>query len=176
MSGIPTPKTHGLKLICDSDHEFLVELHNDPEVLRNVTNPTPITLISHLEWWEKISKDQKQLRMIYTVDDDPVGLAKFINIDHVNKNCVLGADIHKTHRKQGHAKHMWRLMLEKCFDDMCLYRVSLTTASFNVVGQHVYRKLGFLEEGRLIRSLYRDDHYYDQICMYLLREDWKTGV
>ncbi len=172
----PTPKTHELRPVEDSDHQFLVDLHNDPEVLRNLTHPAPITMDQHVAWWKKISHDHRQLRLIYTVDDELVGFTKFINIDRANNNCVLGADIQKGHRGMGHAKHMWQLMLEKCFNNMGLYRVSLTTASFNTKGQHIYQKLGFLEEGRLIRSLYRDGHYYDQICMYLLREDWRVDV
>ena len=50
--------------------------------------------------------------------------------------------------------------------------VSLTTADFNLIGHHVYKSLGFKEEGRMLQSLKRDGTYHDQIMMYMLRNDW----
>jgi len=161
-----------LRPVDEDDHAWLVELHNDPEVLHNLTHPQPITMAQHLAWWTKISHDQRQLRLVFVVDNFRVGFTKFYDIDLSNNNCVLGADIHKDHRGQGLAKYMWSLMLERCFKGMQLNRVSLTTASYNDVGQRVYRKLGFITEGRLTQSLYRDNQYWDQICMYMLRENW----
>jgi len=154
-----------LRDVTDDDHEWLVDLHNDPEVLKNLTNPNPITLSQHLRWWEKISKDNSQERKIFEVNSKKVGFAKFYNIDLTNKNCVLGADIHRNFRGKGYAKFMWSLMLDHC-KNMKLHRVSLTTAEYNLIGQKVYRNLGFVEEGKLISSLYRDEKFYDQICMY----------
>jgi len=153
-----------LRDVSDNDHEWLVELHNDPAVLRNITNPSPITLKSHLKWFKHLSKNQ--LRKIFCVNDSRVGFCKFYSVDNHNHNCVLGADIHKDYRGHGYAKHMWRLMLEHCFEELQLYRVSLTVAEYNVRAIHIYTKMGFIEEGRLIKSLLRDGTYYDQVCMY----------
>lgn len=169
---IVTPDYVGLRLINDDDHEWLVELHNDPAVLFNLTNPQPITLDQHQEWWNRIKDDPHQLRLIFSVNGERVGLTKFYGIDRSNGNCVLGADIHKDHRGKGWARIMWTLMLNTAFNDLKMYRVSLTTASFNSIGQRVYRSLGFREEGRFTKSLFRDGVYHDQILMYLLREDW----
>ena len=83
-----TDEKHILRPVSDNDHAFLVELHNDPVVLRNLTNPNPITLEQHLEWWSKISNDNKQKRMIYEVDKQLVGFTKFYNLDFENHNCA----------------------------------------------------------------------------------------
>lgn len=161
-----------LREVKDQDHDWLVELHNDPVVLNNMTHCVPITHASHAAWWEKISVDHRQLRLIFEVKGQPAGFAKFYDIDYVNQNCVLGGDIHKQFRGQGYAKLMWTLMLRKCFDEFELYRVGLTTAEYNVIGRHVYEKLGFKEEGRLVKSLQRNNLYYDQILMRMLKPEW----
>ena len=166
------PVNMNLRKVCVDDHEWLVELHDDPEVLRNVTHPQKITLEQHLLWWNRISNMCDQARLIFEIDHERVGFTKFYDIDHINHSCVLGADIHGSHRGKGYAKYMWTLMLDKCFYELELHRVSLTTACYNAVGQHIYSSLGFVEEGRLIESLYRDGNYHDQICMYMLRRDW----
>jgi RimJ/RimL family protein N-acetyltransferase len=157
-----------LRDVRDDDHTWLVELHNDPEVLYNLTDPRPITLESHLAWWKSLNQSS-QIRKIFCADGKRAGFTKFYNIDRTNRNCVLGADLHREFRGQGLARHMWTLMLRFCFEDLNLHRVSLTTAEYNARARHVYSTLGFLEEGRMIASLYRDGKYYDQISMYLLR-------
>jgi len=77
-----------LRDVKDEDHPWLVELHNDPDVLRNLTNPCSITLEDHMRWWDKISKDSSQIRMIFEVDGSRAGFTKFYSIDKINKNCT----------------------------------------------------------------------------------------
>lgn len=161
-----------LRAVQDDDHKWLVELHNDPEVLRNLTHPEPITMAQHMLWWENTKIKQDQLRLIFTVDGERVGFTKFYDIDRTNRSCVLGADIHKDHRGKGYAKDMWAMMLNVSFFSLRLHRVGLTTAEFNAIGQRVYRGIGFKEEGRLVKSLLRDEAFHDQICMYMLVDDW----
>lgn len=157
-----------LRAVEDSDHTWLVDLHNDPVVLRNVTNPKSITLEQHLKWWSGIDHLIEQ-RKIFTIDGIPAGFCKFYKIDTVNMNCTLGADLHAEFRGRGLAKEMWKLMLEYCFHTLALHRVNLTTADYNMPAQKVYRGLGFLDEGRFVQSLHRDGKYFDQILMYKLR-------
>lgn len=159
------------------DHKWLVELHNDPTTLLHVTNPKPVTLMEHLVWWRDfIDNNPKEQRFIFCVDDVNVGFTKFYKIDRENRCCVLGADIHPNFRGQGYAKHMWALMLDHCFDTLDLHRVGLTTATYNKIGQKVYHRLGFFEEGRHVQSLYRDGEFHDEICMYMLRTDWLISL
>jgi len=169
------PENMELRKVNLDDHSWLLDLHNDPFVLRNLTNPLPITEHDHLKWWVKIITNEEQNRLIFTVDGQRVGFTKFYDFDFINQNCVLGADIHKDFRGRGYAKFMWQLMLRVCFEKRHLHRVSLTTAEYNEIGQRVYRGLGFKEEGRLTQSLFRDGKYHDQICMFLLHEDWQAS-
>jgi RimJ/RimL family protein N-acetyltransferase len=162
-----------LRGVAAGDHEWLVDLHNDPLVLNNVRDPRPITLQGHMAWWEGISGKSSEERLIFTVDDAPVGFTKFYSIDAYNRHCVLGADIHKQHRGLGLAKHMWSLMLQKCFDEWGLHRVALSTASYNLIGQRVYLNLGFKIEGTMRDYQHRGGKFYDAVCMYMLDTDWK---
>lgn len=165
-----------LRPVDDNDHEWLVELHNDPMVLRNLTHPQPIVMDQHLAWWHKVRHDRCQLRLIFEIDGVRAGLTKFYDIDWTNENCILGADLHRAFRGKGLAKLMWTLMLERCFNELSMHRVSLTTAEYNVPARRTYQRVGFKEEGRLTQSLYRDGEYHDQITMYMLREDWLARV
>jgi RimJ/RimL family protein N-acetyltransferase len=162
-----------LREVTDEDHAWLVELHNDPIVLHNLNDPNPITMEHHTKWWS--SRDtKKDERYIFTVNGQKVGFTKFIQIDHTNQNCLLGADIHKDHRGKGHAVIMWRLMLLYSFGPLGMWRVGLTTAEYNTIAQKVYRNVGFVEEGKLIQSLKRGNEYFDQLTMYMTEPMYRS--
>lgn len=163
-----------LREVVDRDHPFLVELHNDPLVLQNVTHPEPITIEQHIKWWESIKTKSTEKRLLFTIDGHSAGFAKFYDIDIVNSNCVLGADIHKDFRGRGYGKELWRLMLSYAFNRLNLHRVGLTTAEYNDVGRRLYKNMGFVEEGKLLQSLKRNGYYYDQISMCMLRKWWEA--
>lgn len=150
------------------EHPWLVELHNDPEVLKNVTDPKQITLETHLNWWN--SRGSNQQHKLFCVDGYKVGFTKFTQIDFANKNLVLGADIHQKFRNKGYAKYMWLLMLKESFETLGMHRVSLITAEYNTKAIHIYEKIGFKHEGKSKESLYRDGKYHDAINMYMINE------
>ena len=164
--------TFFLREVLDEDHEWLVQLHNDPDVLFNLTNNSPISLESHMNWWNKIKNSSNEKRLIFVKNQEKIGFVKFYSIDKTNFSCILGADIEKSHRGRGYAKIMWKLMIEHCFQELNLYRISLTTAEYNHKAQHIYKSLGFLEGGKLIRSLYRDGTFFNQSCMFMCNENW----
>lgn len=152
--------------ICD--HKWLVELHNDPLVLHNMTDPKPISYNSHMDWWNSLNKE-KNPRFIFTVNKQNVGFVKIYNVDKDNLNCMLGGDIHKDFRGKGYSYIMWNMLLDYCFNELQLHRVSLTTAEYNLVGIKVYKNLGFKCEGILNESLYRDQTFYNQLVMFMTK-------
>ncbi len=171
MNRIIIPTGMRLRKVQPTDHEWLVELHNDAEVLKNL-NDTPITLESHMDWWNRVSNDKHERRFIFEVNGERVGFTKIYSIDHRNERCLLGADIHPLHRGKGLAKFMWTLMLEFCFDMLKLHRAGLRTAEYNTIGQRVYNGIGFIEEGRLKEAILYDEKRWDDICMRILKPEW----
>ena len=161
---------YSLRAVETTDHEWLVGLHNDPVVLKNITNPEPITMESHMNWWERIQSSKTEERLVFCIDGVRAGFVKFYRIDRANGNCELGADLHRDFRGCGHAKHMWTLMLERCFSLHQLHRVSLFVADYNKIAVHLYTSLGFKVEGKLNESLFRDGTYCSQTAMFMLRD------
>lgn len=165
---------HVLRSINDDDHLWLVELHNDPAVLWNTRDPRPITLESHMRWWERVRLDPNEERWIFAVDGTRAGLVKIYSIDRQNRHCVLGADLHPTFRGRRLAVPMWTLLLDRCFFDLRMHRVGLSTMEHNVVARHVYERLGFVEEGRIMHCHLREGMFHDAVCMYMLEDSWRA--
>ena len=62
-------------------------------------------------------------------------------------------------------------VLDHAFNERDLHRVDLEVYEFNDRAIHVYKKLGFREEGRLRDALLWDGEFYDSIVMSVLSTD-----
>ena len=65
-------------------------------------------------------------------------------------------------------------ILDFCFGQLRLERVWLVTDSVNERAQHMYRKAGLVEEGRLRRAFYQDGIFQDDVRMAILRDEWEA--
>jgi RimJ/RimL family protein N-acetyltransferase len=64
------------------------------------------------------------------------------------------------------------VLLAYAFLELNLHRVSLRVFSLNEKAIHIYHKLGFVEEGVMRQSLYRNGQWHDIILMGLLKEEY----
>lgn len=68
----------------------------------------------------------------------------------------------------GYATDALRTACRYGFDKMRLHRITLTVVTENEAAHHIYRKVGFVEEGTLRQSFRRDGRWYDQFTMAML--------
>lgn len=68
---------------------------------------------------------------------------------------------------------MFDYMLSYLFDDCGLHRVGLVTLESNARALALYRKIGFIEEGRERQAIFRGGQYHDLIAMGLLAPEWR---
>jgi RimJ/RimL family protein N-acetyltransferase len=69
---------------------------------------------------------------------------------------------------RGYATDAVRTMCRYGFDKMGLHKITLTVVTENRAAHHIYRKVGFVEEGRLRQVFRRDGQWYDMFTMGLL--------
>jgi RimJ/RimL family protein N-acetyltransferase len=85
----------------------------------------------------------------------------------------VGADVVPALRGQGYAQEMYEYFFHYLFDQCGLHRLALVTLETNAPAIALYRKLGFVEEGRERQSLFRDGRFQDLIAMGLLANEWR---
>ncbi|GAA0950816.1 hypothetical protein GCM10009560_70670 [Nonomuraea longicatena] len=66
-----------------------------------------------------------------------------------------------------------RLTVDHAFRSTTLHRIGLEVYNFNERARHVYKKVGFVEEGVLRDALLWEGQWYDAVVMSVLRPDWK---
>ncbi len=116
--------------------------------------------------------DQSCLYMIAKRRDEPVG--------YVILRGILGGEpvvelkrIVITKTDAGHGQGVMGLLMHKVFDEIGAHRLWLDVADDNERAQHVYRKLGFVEEGRLREAARRKGDWHDLVLYGMLKSEWQ---
>ena len=102
-----------------------------------------------------------------------IGVISLTNIDTKNRNAECIIDIgEKDYWGMGYGTEALRMLLEYAFFELNLHRVSLRVFSLNEKAIHIYNKLGFVKEGVMRESLYRNGAWHDIIMMGILKKDY----
>lgn len=104
-----------------------------------------------------------------------IGITSLIHIDYKNRNAECVIDIgNKEYWGKGYATEALQLLLDYAFLELNMHRIALRVFSFNEKAIHVYKKIGFMEEGRSRESIYRNGEWHDIIHMGILKEEYRS--
>lgn len=76
---------------------------------------------------------------------------------------------------KGYGRECMELLLDYCFNELKMERVSLDHYTGNAAGE-LYLKLGFKYEGVMRNSAKKDNEYFDLHLMSMLREEYKKTI
>ncbi len=79
----------------------------------------------------------------------------------------LGLSLKKKYWNIGVGQALLEYLIDWAKTDGNLKKINLHVKESNLAGIHLYKKLGFLEEGRLSRGMFINDKFFDLICMGL---------
>jgi RimJ/RimL family protein N-acetyltransferase len=152
-------------------------MHNDPTTLLNLSDVRHISQAEQFRWFESVSLAAKSRR--YAVREAEtncfIGLFRIDSLDLVNKSASVGLDIAREYRGRGLAKVIYSYFFQYLFMHMGLNRLELVTLATNNIALSLYRKLGFTEEGRLRKAIWRDGSYQDLLIFSILQSEYKAA-
>ncbi len=159
----------------EKDIPNLLLFANNEKVARNLRDqfPQPYTERDAITWI-MLNKDlHPALNMAIVVDDKMAGGTGIsIKDDIYRKNAEIGYWIGEPFWKKGIATEAVRQMVDHTFRNFEITRIYASTFDFNIASQKVLMKLGFNREARLRKALFRDDKYFDEIILSVLKEDY----
>ncbi|HDN79985.1 MAG: N-acetyltransferase [Chloroflexi bacterium] len=158
------------------DLPLFVRWLNDTEVTRYLTLYWPLSMAEEEQWFENLLKrENDRVFVIETEEGKPIGNMGLHNIDWKNRKAVLGIFIgEKDYWGKGYGTDAIKTLLRFAFEELNLNRVELRVFEFNTRAIRCYEKCGFVTEGRLRQSLFRNGRYHDELVMAVLREEWKV--
>ncbi|MEV4625122.1 GNAT family protein [Micromonospora sp. NPDC049523] len=161
-----------LRAMEPSDGEALWRWNHDPEVMRWMDDGYAQTLARVTTWMQERPRNEygDVLFGIEVIADAKlVGLVRLHGAEPetgcADLDIYLGE---KDYWGRGYATDAMRTVCRFGFDNMRLHKITLTVVAENHAAHHVYRKVGFVDEGRLRQTFRRDGTWYDKFTMGLL--------
>jgi RimJ/RimL family protein N-acetyltransferase len=107
--------------------------------------------------------------------DRLIGTCAFSQLDGDNGSALFHITIGEADAwGKGYGTEATELMLAHAFTQLPLHRVALTVFEFNARAIRAYEKCGFVVEGRSREAILRDGHYWDEIHMSILADEWEA--
>ncbi|MEU6082631.1 GNAT family N-acetyltransferase [Streptomyces sp. NPDC047108] len=161
-----------LRAMDAGDAEALWRWNSDPEVMRWLSDGYPDTRDQVAKWLQdrpRNAYDDVLFAIEVRSGGTLIGLVRMHGAEPETGCAEL--DIYlgeKEYWGRGYATDAMRTACRYGFEKMRLHKIKLTVVTENHAAHHVYRKVGFVEEGRLRESFRRDGQWYDMFTMGLL--------
>ncbi|KAF4973925.1 hypothetical protein FZEAL_9111 [Fusarium zealandicum] len=95
--------------------------------------------------------------------------------DHArHRSTSIGIYLAVSYQGRGYGTEIINWTLDWAFRHGGYHRVGIRTVSYNVRAQHLYKKLGFVEEGRNRESHWYDRKWHDTVSYGLLEGEWEN--
>lgn len=97
------------------------------------------------------------------------GLANISNQNRSGEYYILIGD--QKYWNRGLGTLAGKKVLEFGFGVLGLHRIWLTVSKLNYGGKKSYKKMGFIEEGRMKEACFRDGQFHDKIIMSIIEDN-----
>ena len=138
-------------------------------------HPFPITEMNELGWYEELLKSKSDKNLFFAIvneNSETIGFISLNNINRTNRNCYLSIVIgDENNQGKGYGKEAMEIILDYAFKTLNLIKVSLEVNSSNEKAINLYKKLSFIEEGRLKRHFFSDRIYHDVLILSCFRSE-----
>lgn len=158
------------------DCDYFVEWEELPEVNQNlwITNDHSYKEIVTDFIHDSQDPAKEQFVIVQKKENRPIGRILITKINHEADSCNLTrvyiADL--SLRRQGYGEEAVRAVLEYCFIQLHMERVSLDHLKGDEAAASLSRKLGCVEEGVMRHAAKRNGKYVDLYRMSLLRAEY----
>jgi RimJ/RimL family protein N-acetyltransferase len=167
-----------LRPIQRADLPRLWELLEDLEVkMRSETGPVvPVSLARYQARFDQEAAEPPTDQTWFAVETDGalIGQGGLYRIDHFNRRCELGIALGRAFWGRGLGQDAVGTLVDYAFTHLHLHRVALQVLADDARAVGAYRKVGFVEEGRLRQQAWVRGRFVDELLMAMVREDWAS--
>jgi RimJ/RimL family protein N-acetyltransferase len=156
-----------------SDLEPMRRLRSDPRVWRRLGDVAMIDPEEQRDWFRRLRAQRRARYYVLGTRRVPfLGIVRTDEIDLINRSMRVGGDIAPAYQGRGYGRRMFELIKKYGFDVLNMNRLWLLVLQTNRIARALYRKAGFVEEGRQRQAIFRDGRYVDYVMMSMLRAEY----
>ena len=172
-------KLVNLRLYEMSDLDEVMEWINNQEVRQYLSIIYPISRTQEVDFLQKLCNPTPDniVLAIETKDKLYLGGVGLHKIDMVNRHSELGIAIgKKEYWGKGYGTDSMMTILDYAFNQLNLHKVYLRVYSNNPRAIRCYEKCGFRKEGVQREHRYRNNKYYDDVLMGILKKEFLKRI
>lgn len=161
--------------IEETDQIVLNQLMNDPTAEKGIESSFwPVSMAQQEQWFHSSfgNTDCRRLAIRKLDNDDILGIVSVYKIDWKNRKFGTGIKLVEGGRGKGIGFDSMRTLLLFMFNEMNLNRAWTLILDINLPSQKLFKKLGFVREGYLRNSVFKNGNFHGQYVYGLLRKDF----
>ncbi|WP_274654171.1 UDP-4-amino-4,6-dideoxy-N-acetyl-beta-L-altrosamine N-acetyltransferase [Paenibacillus humicola] len=163
-------KDYAIRALLEPDLPTVLNWRNSERIRRTMYSDERITWENHAAWFERLQGDPSRRFYIVEWKGRPVGTVNFTGIDNKHRTCDWGIYLGETDVPRGSGTALGLLGLETAFERLQIRKVCAEVLAFNEASLRFHRRLGFEQEGRLRRHVWKNDHDED-VCLFAFFSD-----
>jgi diamine N-acetyltransferase len=155
--------------LLDDDLEVMTRSSDEP--------PRPVTLAGLEQRFDEGLEEPNGSAMRFGIelDGELIGECGLHVIDHYRRSCHLGIALGRAYWAKGLGQDALRTLIGFAFRDLGMHKVGLEVLADDERAVGAYRKVGFVEEGRLRDHSWFEGAFHDALVMGILRDEWDGG-
>ena len=169
---MPSVEEFKLRKLTEHDINQVLTWRNSDRIRVNMYTDRLITVAEHQRWFHRIKDDATVSYCIVERQSRPIGLINFTQIDRRHSTCIWGFYLGETDLPRGSGTIMGYLAMKQAFQELKIRKVSGEVLDYNEGSLKLFRRLGFVEEGRKRQHVLKNGRYVDVIPFSLLADEW----
>jgi len=161
-----------LRALQIDDAALILRWRNASPVRQTMYSTRTIAEAEHYAWLQRELAAPHSQHFLFICAEQAIGYACLTDIRSEHSRCTWGFNLGDSVQPRGTGSRMLFLLAEVAFEKLGLEKVWAEVLDFNAASLRVHARLGFQEEGRLIRHIHRTDGVFDVVRLALFAERW----
>ena len=161
-----------LRELRETDAEAIVQHANNRKIWRNLRDrfPNPYSLTDAHQWIEITASEIPQTTFAIVVNGEVSGgIGLIVGDDVYFRTAEIGYWLGEEHWGKGIIPEVVNAVAEYGFEHLKLLRIWAQVFAWNPASMRVLEKCGFINEGLLRQSVFKDGTAIDAVCYALIR-------
>lgn len=164
-----------LRKVQQEDLSLILKWRNKDFIRLNMHKHQIIEEQEHLNWFKRVTKENKSSAFIYEENQEPLAYVNF-NFDKFETKKVASWGFYLlSNEGQGIATKMALYTIPYAFDFLNIKKIFAEVLSFNYKSLAYHKKLGFKLKNIQKKSYQRNQSFYDIHQFELTKNDWFTN-
>ena len=163
-----------LRALEPEDMEALRATVNDAEMEKLVVGWSfPVSRQQQLDWYHRSMGNPNHQRFAVEYEGRFVGISTLTDIDWKNRSAFHGIKLTQdTPKGKGIGFDAVAGLMKYAFEELQLNRLYGGILEYNIASQKLYEKCGWKVEGRYRQCVFKENAYYDEFAVAILRDDY----